>query len=122
MPAFAPVRSRARRDGWHPLRQAEFVGALAETGSVSAAARRVGMVQPVMHAGRCVGVAHKPDNSSLLRLVRWFGRAREGVWTNSLPGHETGATRQNANAHKRQLATGRAMERAEAAAGGLRWD
>lgn len=42
-PAFVPVPTRARADGWTPERQAGFLGALAETGSVSAAARRVGL-------------------------------------------------------------------------------
>ena len=45
VPAFAPVPMRARADGWTPLRQAAFLAALAETGSVSAAARRVGMAR-----------------------------------------------------------------------------
>ncbi len=43
IPAFAPAPTRARRDGWTPARQAQFIGALAETGSVAAAAARVGM-------------------------------------------------------------------------------
>ena len=43
IPAFVPVPTRARRDGWTPSRQARFIGALAETGSVAAAAARVGM-------------------------------------------------------------------------------
>ena len=43
IPAFAPVPTRTRRDGWTPARQAQFIGALAETGSVAAAAARVGM-------------------------------------------------------------------------------
>lgn len=43
IPAFVPVPTRARRDGWVPARQAGFIGALAETGSVAAAAARVGM-------------------------------------------------------------------------------
>ncbi|GAB5486579.1 MAG: hypothetical protein Pars2KO_01490 [Parasphingorhabdus sp.] len=43
MPAFTPVQLRARKDGWTPLRQAEFIGVLAETRSVSAAASFVGM-------------------------------------------------------------------------------
>ena len=43
IPAFVPVPTRARRDGWSPARQAGFIGALAETGSVAAAAARVGM-------------------------------------------------------------------------------
>lgn len=43
IPAFAPVPVRARSDGWHPVRQAEFIGHLAETRCVRTAARRVGM-------------------------------------------------------------------------------
>ena len=43
IPPFVPVPTRARRDGWSAARQAGFVGALAETGSVAAAAARVGM-------------------------------------------------------------------------------
>ena len=41
-PAFTPVPLRTRADGWTPRRQALFVGWLAETGSVTAAAARVG--------------------------------------------------------------------------------
>ena len=44
LPDFTPVpRRRNRRDGWTPERQRGFVAALAETGSVPAAARAVGM-------------------------------------------------------------------------------
>jgi hypothetical protein len=43
VPAFVPVRLRARADGWAPCRQAAFLGALAETRCVRSAARRVGM-------------------------------------------------------------------------------
>ena len=43
IPAFVPVRTRARRDGWTVARQANFIGALAESGSVGRAAVRVGM-------------------------------------------------------------------------------
>ena len=45
VPAFTPVPLRYRQDGWTPMRQADFLGALAETRSVSAAARRVGMTR-----------------------------------------------------------------------------
>lgn len=41
--AFTPVPVRARRDGWTPVRQAEFIGWLAETRCVKTAAARVGM-------------------------------------------------------------------------------
>jgi hypothetical protein len=43
VPHFTPVPLRYRSDGWTPARQADFLGYLAETGSVPAAARRVGM-------------------------------------------------------------------------------
>ena len=43
VPPFLPVPLRARADGWTGERQARFVGKLAETGCVSAAARAVGM-------------------------------------------------------------------------------
>lgn len=41
-PAFTPVPVRARRDGWTPDRQRAFIGALAESRNVAAAARAVG--------------------------------------------------------------------------------
>ena len=45
IPAFHPVPGRGRRDGWTALRQAEFIGYLAQTRSVSSAARQVGMAR-----------------------------------------------------------------------------
>jgi hypothetical protein len=42
VPPFYPVPVRARHDGWTPRRQADFLGYLAETGSVSAACERIG--------------------------------------------------------------------------------
>ena len=45
VPAFVPVPSRRRADGWTALRQAAFLVALARTGSVSQAAREVGMAR-----------------------------------------------------------------------------
>lgn len=45
LPAFHPVPTRTRSDGWTPVRQAEFIGMLAETGSVSGAAEFVGMAR-----------------------------------------------------------------------------
>jgi hypothetical protein len=41
VPRFTPVPLRYRQDGWTPMRQADFLGALAETWCVAAAARRV---------------------------------------------------------------------------------
>ena len=45
VPAFTPVPLRYRKDGWTPMKQAAFLGALAETWCVVAAARRVGMTR-----------------------------------------------------------------------------
>ena len=45
VPAFSPVPTRTRTDGWTPARQAAFLGALAETRSVCAAARKVRMAR-----------------------------------------------------------------------------
>lgn len=45
IPAFHPVPGKARQDGWTARRQAEFIGYLAETRSVSLAARFVGMAR-----------------------------------------------------------------------------
>jgi len=42
VPDFTPVPLRYRRDGWTAGRQTDFLGRLAETGKVAAAARRVG--------------------------------------------------------------------------------
>jgi len=43
IPAFTPVPLRPRADGWTPVRQAEFIGLLAQTRCVSKAAAMVGM-------------------------------------------------------------------------------
>ena len=43
LPAFEPVPRKYRHDGWTPERQRAFIGALADTGSVSRAARYVNM-------------------------------------------------------------------------------
>ncbi|QTD55486.1 hypothetical protein [Parasphingorhabdus cellanae] len=43
IPAFTPAELRARHDGWTPVRQAEFIGFLAETRCVKQAAAAVGM-------------------------------------------------------------------------------
>lgn len=45
IPAFYAVPARVRRDGWTPLRQAEFIGWLAQTRSVAQAAAKVGMAR-----------------------------------------------------------------------------
>ena len=43
VPAFYPVPTRVRRDGWTVQRQTDFLGHLAETGSVMGACEAVGM-------------------------------------------------------------------------------
>ena len=43
LPDFAPVPRKYRHDGWTPERQKAFIAALADTGSVSRAARAVNM-------------------------------------------------------------------------------
>lgn len=43
VPPFTPVPLRPRPNGWTPYKQAEFLGLLAETRCVKAAALRVGM-------------------------------------------------------------------------------
>jgi len=43
VPAFQPVPTRTRRDGWTIERQADFLGMLAETGSVIGACEAVGI-------------------------------------------------------------------------------
>ena len=43
VPPFVPVPVRVRGDGWTVERQGQFIGWLAETGSVAEAARRVGV-------------------------------------------------------------------------------
>jgi hypothetical protein len=43
VPAFYPVPTRTRRDGWTIERQADFLGMLAETGSVIGACEALGM-------------------------------------------------------------------------------
>lgn len=45
IPLFHAVPGRARADGWTPKRQAQFMGYLAETQSVTEAARRVKMAR-----------------------------------------------------------------------------
>lgn len=45
VPAFTPVPLRYRSDGWTPGRQSDFLGHLAETWSVAAAARHVDMTR-----------------------------------------------------------------------------
>jgi hypothetical protein len=43
VPAFYPVPTRTRRDGWTLERQADFLGMLADTGAVIGACEAVGI-------------------------------------------------------------------------------
>jgi hypothetical protein len=53
LPDFAPVPRKYRHDGWTPERQKAFIEALADTGSVTRAARMVNIAQT--NAMRCAG-------------------------------------------------------------------
>ena len=52
VPPFYPVPTRTRRDGWTVQRQADFLGMLAETGSVMGACEAVGMSRKSAYALR----------------------------------------------------------------------
>lgn len=130
IPAFHPVPVGKRRDGWTPARQADFIGMLYQTRSVSAAARAVGMgresayrlrkragaagfaaawdaalglphapvsligakstglhanyraqaglLQVLLHRGRYVGMAQKPDDSAVIQQLGQLYRAIRG--------------------------------------------
>lgn len=49
IPLFYAVPGRTRADGWTPRRQAQFIGHLAETRSVTEAARRVSMARETVY-------------------------------------------------------------------------
>lgn len=59
VPAFSPVPTRERADGWTPERQAAFLAHLAVTRSVSAAARKVKMARETAYRLR-----RRPDAAS----------------------------------------------------------
>lgn len=76
IPSFAPVPVKRRADGWTPLRQCEFIGMLAETGSVSAAAEFVGMARETAYRLRRRRGAEEFAAAwdAAVRLARWrFG-------------------------------------------------
>ncbi len=75
--AFAPVPLRRRAGGWTPMKQAAFLAALALTGCVREAARRVGMSRETAYRLRA-----KPGGESFAdawdRLTgRWRGVPRK---------------------------------------------
>jgi len=52
VPPFYPVPTRARSDGWTVQRQTDFLGMLAETGSVAGACEAVGISRKSAYALR----------------------------------------------------------------------
>jgi hypothetical protein len=109
VPAFYPVPTRTRRDGWTVWRQADFLGMLAETGSVIGAREAVGMSRKSAYALRArpgaesfaaawdaaLGARSRKVTSPareyffewnpLVRLVTFRGRYR-GAWWNAANG------------------------------------
>jgi hypothetical protein len=102
VPAFYPVPTRTRRDGWTIERQADFLGMLAETGSVIGACEAVGISRKSAYrlrdrpgaesfaaawdaalgceARKVTPPPHNPVNCNpLVRLVTFRGRYR-GAW------------------------------------------
>ena len=60
VPALIPVATRARKNGWTTRRQAAFLAALAITGAVSEAARRVSMARETAYRLRRREGAERP--------------------------------------------------------------
>ena len=105
VPAFYPVPTRTRRDGWTVERQADFLGMLAETGSVIGACEAVGMSRKSAYRLRALPGAESfaaawdvalgvpvrkvtplaPGCRPLVRLVMFRGRYR-GAWRNAANG------------------------------------
>jgi len=83
IPAFAPVPVKRRADGWTPLRQAEFIGKLAETGSVSAAAAFAGMARETAYRLRrkpgAEEFAQAWDAALRTARARFGGALRDGA-------------------------------------------
>lgn len=72
IPHFTPVARKYRSDGWTPERQRAFIEALADTGSVTAAARRVNMASVGAYALR-----RQPDAESF--AAAWEAALDHGV-------------------------------------------
>ena len=108
VPAFYPVPTRTRRDGWTLERQADFLGMLAETGSVIGACEAVGISRKSAYqlrarpgaesfaaawdaalggeARKVTSPRHNPVNfKPLVRLVMFRGRYRAS-WYNAANG------------------------------------
>jgi len=108
VPAFYPVPTRTRRDGWTIERQADFLGMLAETGSVIGACEAVGMSRKSAYRLRALPGAESfaaawdaalglparkvtaiardfLECRPLVRLITFRGRYR-GAWRNAANG------------------------------------
>jgi len=107
VPAFYPVPTRTRRDGWTVERQADFLGLLFETGSVIGACEAVGMSRKSAYRLRALpgaesfaaawdaalgivprkvtAVREYLECRPLVRLVTYRGRYR-GAWRNGANG------------------------------------
>jgi len=108
VPPFYPVPTRTRRDGWTVERQADFLGMLAETGSVIGACEAVGMSRKSAYRLRALPGAESfaaawdaalglpvpkvtppapnfLDCDGPVRLVTFRGRYR-GAWRNAANG------------------------------------
>lgn len=105
VPAFVPVPSRQRADGWTVQRQAEFLVHLARTRSVAAAARGVGMARQSVYRLRSrtgaegfarvwdLILGRGPDAGGKVTAEERMRRALEGVvvprvWRGRLAGIE----------------------------------
>lgn len=88
LPTFTPAPVKRRKDGWTPLRQAEFIGVLGETGSVAAAAAFVGMARETAYRLRgrpgAEGFAHAWEVAMMIARIR-LGRAIPGDPERGLP-------------------------------------
>jgi len=129
VPAFYPVPTRTRRDGWTIERQADFLGLLAETGSVIGACEAVGMSRKSAYRLRALPGAesfaaawdaalggegrkvtspprHFLDCRPLVRLVLFRGRYR-GSWYNAADGSlVSGVRRRGGDTSGRQVSPG----------------
>lgn len=129
VPAFYPVPVRTRRDGWTIERQADFLGMLAETGSVIGACEAVGISRKSAYQLRARpgaesfaaawdaalgGEARKVTSPArdrltldpLVRLVMFRGRYR-GSWHNTPDGALVRASRLHGpNGSGRQVTSG----------------
>lgn len=98
IPGFTPVPLRVRKDGWTPIRRAEFLGLLAQTRCVSRAATLVGMSRESAYRLRgkagaeefaaawdaILGVPETPRPK--VTLERLFQRIRQGRYRPILRG------------------------------------